>query len=292
VVVAYEATGLLRRCLTDLSGSAADVIVVDNAAPSSVAQLVRTEFPAMQLVEPGRNAGFGAGANTGAARSRGRWILFLNPDAWPVADAVDRLVDFAEREPRIGAVGPLLVDPDRRPQRSTIAPPLGAVRLALWAALPSLVSGAYATWRRTRPKARDTGVRENEFLIAAALLVRREAFERIGGFDEGFFMFGEDADLCFRLREAGWRVELCAAARFVHVGGGSTRSDPVGMYQELLRSWLRLIAKRQGLPTAERARRLLVAALALRGFVVREERDRAARVWLASTRASDLLSPP
>ena len=292
VVVTYKANGLLRRCLTEVGDSGAKLIVVDNAAPSPVAELVRTEFPPVQLVEPDRNDGFGAGANAGAARAGGRWILFLNPDAWPVGDAVERLVDCAERSRGIGAAGPLLVDFEGHPRRSAIAPPLGAAQLAVWTALPRLVSGGYTAWRRVRGQARDGGVRENEFLIAAALLVRREAFEEIGGFDESYFMFGEDADLCFRLREAGWRVDLCAAARFVHLGGGSTSSDPVRMSQELLRSWLRLIARRKGPRTAERARRLLIGTLRLRWLVRRDDEAKATAKWLASRRLKDLLASP
>jgi GT2 family glycosyltransferase len=114
------------------------------------------------------------------------------------------------------------------------------------------------------------------------VLLRRSAFEQVGGFDESFFMYGEDADLCARLRDAGWTVELCPGATFVHVGGGSSRGEGTRLRVELLRSWLRLIAKRDGIARAERARRWLRPALRLAG-----ERDAAA--WAASGPVGDLL---
>jgi N-acetylglucosaminyl-diphospho-decaprenol L-rhamnosyltransferase len=290
IVVSYNSAELLQRCLGAVAGLGREVIVVENGSANGSAELLRREFPNVELIEPGRNDGFGTGANIGIASASGRWVLLLNPDAWPQPGALEKLVEFAEREPRLGAVGPLLVDPEGRAQRSAIAPPLGAARLAAWAALPGAVSGAYGALRRGSGRVRHGGVLEHEFLVAAALLLRREAFEEIGGFDDDFFMYGEDADLCFRLREADWRVAYCPGAQFVHVGGGTTSSDAVGMYRELLRSWLRLIAKHKGVRAAERARRTLVPALRFRALTGGGESHRAAASWLASGAASDLLA--
>ena len=124
----------------------------------------------------------------------------------------------------------------------------------------------------------------------AVLLLRRDAFDAVGGFDEDFFMYGEDADLCERLRSAGWRVELYEAAEFVHVGGGSTGTRRERMDRELLRSWLRLIAKRDGLARARRARRWLIRALRIKA--VRDPAARATADWLTSRPLDDLLGGP
>ena len=132
-------------------------------------------------------------------------------------------------------------------------------------------------------------MRPGEFLQGAALLLRRDAFEQVGGFDESFFMYGEDADLCARLRAAGWSVGLRPDARFVHVGGGSMREDSERMQLELLRSWLRLIVKLKGLDEAERSRRWLVRALRVRSLPSRGTRARDVISWLASGQAGDLL---
>jgi N-acetylglucosaminyl-diphospho-decaprenol L-rhamnosyltransferase len=279
VIVAYQSGEFLRQCLAAAADCAGELVVVDNGSPHGETETICAAFSNVRLIELDRNEGFGSAGNAGVAATAGRWILLLNPDAWPTGNAVERLVRFAEEEPGLGAVGPLLFDPDGRPQRSTIRPPLSPAALALWAAFPRAVSRAYGVWRGP---ARHTP-REGEFLQASALLLRREAFEQVGGFDESFFMYGEDTDLCTRLRAADWGVAVCPDARFVHVGGGSVRDEGERMGIELLRSWLRLIAKHKSLPQAERARRWLLMALRLR------RREPTAAAWLASGRVADLL---
>jgi N-acetylglucosaminyl-diphospho-decaprenol L-rhamnosyltransferase len=282
VIVAYNSGALLRRCLLAVGSQHAEVVVVDNASPDGQTSRVCAEFRHVRLIERAHNDGFATAANASVAATEAPWVLVLNPDAWPVGDGVEALLGWAQRDSRIGAVGPLLVDEGGRPSRSTIRPPLSPAALALWAAAPARLSRGYGVWRQaTRHRDADR-VRAGEFLQGAALLLRREAFEGVGGFDESFFMYGEDADLCARKRAAGWTIELCSDATFVHVGGGSSRADVARMRIELLRSWLRLIAKRDGIARAERARRWLERSLRLTG-----ERDAAA--WAASGPVGDLL---
>ena len=292
VVVTYNSAEYLGRCLAAVGDDGAEVVVVDNASPDGGAELTRRDFPHVNVIEQRRNSGFGTAANVGVAATSNHWILLLNPDAWPMEDAVERLVEFAERQPRLGAAGPVLFNPEGGRERSTLKPPLSPAALAAWAAFPSAVSGVYGVWRRVTGRFRRTRVGDAEFLQGAALLVRAEAFAQVGGFDESFFMFGEDADLCARLREAGWSVALCPAARFVHVGSGSTRPESERMYRELLRSWLRLISKRKGLREAERARRWLLHALRLRALRSNEPGNRAAVSWLSAEPLDKLLDPP
>jgi len=279
VIVAYQSGDFLRQCLGAVSDRSGELVVVDNGSPEGETEALCAAFANVRLIRRERNDGFGSAANAGVAATSGQWILLLNPDAWPIDDAAERLVQFAEEEPHLAAAGPLLFDESGQPQRSTIRPPLSAASLALWAAFPRGISRAYDVVRGSARHA----PRGGEFLQAAALLLRREAFEQVGGFDESFFMYGEDADLCARLRDAGWRVAVCPEARFVHVGGASTRGEGERMAIELLRSWLRLIAKRKSLRQAERARRWLLVALRLR------RREPRAADWLASGRAADLL---
>jgi GT2 family glycosyltransferase len=292
VIVAYRSGDFIRRCLTALGADPGEVVVVDNGSPDGDAGVPLEEFPGVRVLPRSRNAGFGSAANAGVAATSGRWVLLLNPDAWPIDDGVERLLEFAEGRPGLGATGPLLFDAHGQPQRSTIRPPLSPAKLALWAAFPAATTRAYGIWRRATGVLRRGRVRPAEFLQGAVLLVRRDAFEWVGGFDESFFMYGEDADLCGRLRAAGWSVELCRSARFVHVGGGSAAADPEGMQLELLRSWLRLIAKLEGIAEAERARRWLLRAMRLRALALRGPRDRALASWLASGRAGELLGLP
>jgi GT2 family glycosyltransferase len=263
VIVAYNAGELLRRCLAAVGDGPHDVVVVDNASPDRQTAAVCADFRGVRLIERARNDGFAAGTNAGVAATDAPWVLLLNPDAWPLGDGIAALWRCAQRDERAGAVGPLLVDQAGRPSRSTIRPPLSPATLALWAAVPERVTRAYDLWRRATRRGRAAEVRPGEFLQASALLVRREAFDAIGGLDARFFMYAEDADLCERLRAAGWTLEICPEATFVHVGGGSSAGEAGRMRIELLRSWLSLIAKRDGRERAEQARRWLVRALRL-----------------------------
>jgi N-acetylglucosaminyl-diphospho-decaprenol L-rhamnosyltransferase len=291
VVVTYNSPELLRECLGAVD-SRAPVIVVDDASPAGEAEMVRREFPGVQLIAQPRNRGFGTAVNAGVAAATTPWVLVLNPDARPMADAVERLVEFASSRPRLGALGPVLPRCDDRPQRSTLRAPASPLALASWAALPGVASTGYEWLRKVRRTPRQERLRRGEFLQCSALLLRREAFVQVGGFDQAFFMYGEDADLCERLLAAGWNVDLCPTARFVHGGAGSTSADPDQMFRELLRSWLRLIAKRDGMARAERARRWLVPALRLRALWSREASPANAGDWLASATIDELLGIP
>ncbi|HEU0023986.1 MAG TPA: glycosyltransferase family 2 protein [Thermoleophilaceae bacterium] len=292
VVVTYNSTEYLSRCLASIVGEGIELVVVDNASPSGDAELTRREFPQARLIELPRNLGFARAANIGVAAATSSWVLLLNPDAWPLEDGVERLLQFGEQNPGIAAAGPALLDPGGRPERSTLRAPLSAASLAAWAAFPGALTAAYSAWRRLSAPIRGGGVRAGEFLQGAVLLLRAEAFAQVGGFDEDFFMFGEDADLCERLRSAGWRIGLCPAARFVHVGAGSTHAEAERIYSELLRSWLRLIAKHDGLRQAERARRWLVRGLRIRAARSRDAGPRAVADWLEGVPVADLLRGP
>lgn len=285
VIVSYNAGELLRRCLRAVGNGPHDVVVVDNASSEEQTAAVCADFAGVTLIQRGRNDGFGAAANEGIAATDAAWVLLLNPDAWPLAEGVDQLHGCAQRDARTGAIGPLLVDEAGRPSRSTIRAPLSPGSLALWAAVPDPVTRAYGLLRRTTSRGRGGDVRDGEFLQASALLLRREAFDSVGGFDTRFFMYGEDADLCQRLRAGGWTLALCPSATFVHVGGGSSGDQGTRMHTELLRSWLRLIDKRDGLARAERARRWLVRALRVTG-------QREAADWAGSNSIRELLSLP
>jgi N-acetylglucosaminyl-diphospho-decaprenol L-rhamnosyltransferase len=283
VIVTYNSGELLGRCLAAVGSRYAEVVVVDNASPDRQTARVCAEFGHVRLIERAHNGGFATAANAGIAATDAPWVLLLNPDAWPLGDGLQALLGRAQGDRRVGAVGPLLVDDRGRPSRSTIRPPLSPAALALWAALPDRVSRAYDLWRRATRRGAADRVRGGEFLQGAALLLRREAFDEVGGFDERFFMYGEDADLCARLRAAGWGVDLCPESTFVHVGGGSSRDEGERLRIELLRSWLRLIAKRDGIERAEQARRWLSRSLRLTG-------DRHVATWAASRPVPELLA--
>jgi N-acetylglucosaminyl-diphospho-decaprenol L-rhamnosyltransferase len=220
----------------------------------------------------------------------------MNADAWPLPNAIERLVEFAESEPHVGIVGPRLVNPDGTLQRSVRGFP------TLWRlATEYLFLRWLAPWSRALnafygSRFDHRSRREAEFLVGAVLLVRRQLLDEIGRFDTSFFMFNEEVDFCYRARAAGWSVVFWPGVEFVHVGGASTSRVGPGMYREQLRSHLRFFAKHHGVSQAERARRLLAVAMRVRAFVFgvlqKQERRRLsleAASWLRSADVRSLL---
>ena len=290
VVVTYNALPWIERCLESVR--AHETIVVDHGSTDGTLELVRRRFPQVRLIEEG-NTGLGAGSNTGMRAASGDYFLLLNSDAWSVGDGVERLAAFAEEHPEAAIVGPKLLNPDGSLQRSVRGFP------TLWR-----LSTEYFFLRKLGPRTRALNafyasrfrhdeVREAEFLMGACLLVRREAADTVGLFDEDFFMFSEETDWCYRFRQAGWKVLFFPGAEFVHVGGATTSQNWGPMYREQLRGHLRFLAKHQGPREAERARRLLLASMRIRGMLFQGDRGRTSREaarWLSSGRAQELLA--
>ncbi len=289
IVVTYNALPWLDRALESARGT--ELVVVDHGSTDGTLELVRDRFPEATLVEQG-NLGFGAGNNAGMRVASGRWYLLLNSDAWLEPGALDALIAFAEAHPGAAVVGPRLLNPDGTLQRSVRGFP------TVWR-----IATEYLFLRKLAPRSRllnafyaggfehDTA-REAEFLMGSVLLVRREAVEAVGGFDERYFMFSEETDWCYRFRQAGWQVWFFPGAEAVHVGGATTTQNWGPMFREQVRGHLRFLAEHRGDRQAERARRLMLVALAVRGRLFRGERGKAYRGaarWLASGSASALL---
>lgn len=222
VIVTWQSRDAVRRCLAALregSNEALDVVVVDNASTDGTVAAVRAAFPEVRVIEAGANLGFGAACNRGAAATSAPWLLFLNPDAEPRPGAIGTLVARAASEPRASAAGPLTRFPDGSPQLS-FGPDLtplsepGQRRL-----VRGVARRDPAVLREVTALVRQGG--DRDWVSGACLLVRRAAFDAVGGFDPGYFLYEEDADLCRRLREHGGRVLHVAEAEVVHAGGAS-----------------------------------------------------------------------
>jgi GT2 family glycosyltransferase len=287
VVVTFNGMPWVERCLESVRGR--ETIVVDHGSTDGTLELVRERFPEATLVEQA-NVGMGGGNNAGMRVARGDWFLLLNSDAWVVGDGLDALLRFGEARADAAVVGPRLRNPDGSLQRSVRGEP------TLWR-----LATEYLGIRKLAPRSRRLNafyagdfahdeVREVESLYGAALLVRREATDAVGLFDEAFFMFSEETDWLHRFRESGWKVLFCPDAEVVHVGGASHGGS---LSVENLRGILRYLAKHRGVAYAERARRLLGWSLRLRGLVFRGERGRRYRDgarFLGSGDVTTLLS--
>jgi N-acetylglucosaminyl-diphospho-decaprenol L-rhamnosyltransferase len=284
VVVTWNALPWLERCLESVRGR--DVVVVDHGSTDGTLELVRERYPDVRVIEQ-ENRGMGGGNNAGMRIARGRYFFLLNSDAWVVGDGLDALVAFADAHPEAAVVGPRLLNTDGTLQRSARGEP------TLWR-----LATEYLFIRRLAPRTRllnplyrgdfaHDRTEEVDWLFGAALLVRREAADAVGLFDEEFFMFSEEVDWLTRFRRAGWKVLFFPGAEVVHVGGASHGGR---LYVENLRGHLRYLAKHRGLKEAERGRRLLLWSLRLRALVLRRDEYRDGVKFLSSGDARSLLS--
>ena len=223
-----------------------ELVVVDNGSDQAVAARVAREQGA-QLVVPGRNLGYGAAANLGARGARQPWLVVANQDIVWHEGALDALLEAGETS-GAGAVGPTLLNADGTRYPSARAVPslrLGvghALLVRLWPGNPW--TRRYQAGADVAEDVRDDEPRAAGWLSGACLLLRREAFEALGGFDEGYFMFFEDVDLGERLGRAGWLNLHVPAARVTHVQGTSWKSRPAPMIRAHHASARRYLSRR------------------------------------------------
>jgi GT2 family glycosyltransferase len=248
VVVTFQSRETLGPCLDSLAKHAPspqEVVVVDNASRDGSAETARRRDPAPVVLANTSNVGFARACNQGARATTARHVLFLNPDARLTAGALEAMVARLESSSTIGVVGPLTREPDGTVQVST-GPDLtlGAERRQR-----RLVRGVRRRDPRAMVASAELHSREHEtdWVSGACLLARREALETVGGFDESFFLYEEDADLCRRLRGAGWRVVFTPAATIHHRLGQSMAHAPALSRTAYQRSHLLYYRKHNGL---------------------------------------------
>jgi GT2 family glycosyltransferase len=253
-IVNWNTRELVRGCLKsvfeNLDGLDAEVIVVDNGSFDGSPDMIRSEFPAVRLIEAGANLGFAKANNLAYKVASGKYFLLLNSDTVVLPGALSALVDFLDKHPEAGASASKLLNGDGTLQRScsTFPTPLTELFDALYLSKifpKSKLFGRYAMsyWDFD-------SVRAVDFAGGSCLMLRRESLEKIGLLDERFFMYSEETDLCFRLNAGGWKVYFVPEARVVHYGGQSAKLDVGRTSVELCRSKYRFMLKHYGLCSA------------------------------------------
>jgi len=243
VVVNYNAREPLLACVASLrAAGVGEVVVADNGSTDGSGQALAAADPGARFVPTGANLGYGAAANRGAAVSTGDLLLVCNPDVVVERDSVARLAAALDGDAGLALVAPLLSDrlgavypsPRRFP----------GIGVALGHAFVGLVAPGNRFTRRYRMLDDGRSVAgDAEWVSGACFLARRSAWEELGGFDEGYFMYAEDVDLCWRARRARWRVGFEPAARVTHVQGVSTDLVPYRMIVWHHRSLLRFFRR-------------------------------------------------
>lgn len=233
VIVSWNVASLLRRCLGSLAAAAPglslQVIVVDNASSDESVAMLRGEFPWVRLIANGANLGFARACNQGLGPATADRVLFLNPDTVVCPGALGVLLGFLADHPEAGMLGPSVWNEDGTFQTTAarVMPTAGrlvAIDVLRLHKLPLV--GAWLHKRLVSPYDRGT-IQEVQAISGAAMLVRRELLEKLGGFGECFIHCGEDMDLCFRVRRAGWKIYFVPGARVSHLQGRSARQAPV-----------------------------------------------------------------
>lgn len=243
-IVNWNTRDELRECLNCIfaqDGSISyEVIVVDNASPDHSSEMVRAEFgDRVRLIENDTNRGFGAAQNQAIAASKGRYVFFINPDCRMFRrDLLRRMVDYADANPDIGALGPKILNPDGTLQFSARRfPPMfaGIFRHTLLGRL--FPKNRFVRSYLMTDSPHDS-IMDVDWLSGSALMVRREMLDGVGGFDERFFMYCEDVDLCKRAHDAGWRVVYYPEVEVCHRIGAASDKNPIAMIKQHHRSML------------------------------------------------------
>jgi GT2 family glycosyltransferase len=229
VIVSYNTRQMTLDCLRTLKGEVAasgmtvEILVVDNGSMDGSAAAVRQAFPDVIVIENPRNAGFGAANNLAMQRAAGKYLLLLNSDAFLLPGALAAMVQLLDARVDVDVVGPRLLNRDGSLQVSCFPfpSPMRAWVENLWlsAALPNHeVVGDYRRWKHDSERVVD-------WVVGACMLVRRSTYERVGGFDERFFMYAEETDWQRRIRDTGQRILFTPAAEVTHLGGASGAAD-------------------------------------------------------------------
>ncbi|HEY6942329.1 glycosyltransferase family 2 protein [Dokdonella sp.] len=249
VVVAADSGPLLEECVASVLAADAvvELVLVDNASGDGSIERVlgaHADDARMRLLRNPANLGFGPACNRGAAVARGDVFVFLNPDCIAPRDLATRLRAALATDPRLGVLGVQVTDPHGAPARGNRRrePTLRRAMVTL-SGLSRLESRWPALQGVEAPAAEHDGLETVEAVSGACLVLPRAAFERVGGFDEGYFLHAEDLDLCRRVRDAGFRVAIDPRVRVAHAQGTSSRSRPLFVARHKHRSLWRYFTK-------------------------------------------------
>lgn len=253
IIVSWNVADFLRRCLESLREEAGragvpsfETVVVDNSSSDGTQEVVRASFPEVRLIANPDNRGFTVGNNQGIAASGGRYLLLLNPDCELMPGALRAMVEQMDKGPRVGVVGPQLLNTDGAHQSSRRRFPTLLTALVESTVLQDYFPHSRVLRRYYCQDLPEDGTQEVDWVVGACFMVRRQAIEEVGTLDEEFFMYSEEMDWCFRIKHAGWKVVYFPEARVVHHYAKSSSQDLPHQHIRFQTSKCRYFAKHHG----------------------------------------------
>ncbi len=268
-VISYETRDELRACLVALEKEAPhEVFVVDNASRDGSAEMVRCDFPWVSLIANDHNRGFGAAANQALVLATSDYVLLLNGDAAPDPGALRALANYLDEHPEAAVVGPRLVYPDGRLQPSCypFLTPLNV--LLVMSGLNGIIGSVPLLGSHHLPTSPHRVARRVPWVKGAALAVRRSVLRGLAGFDESYFLYAEEQDLCFRLATVGWQTHFAPVATISHVEGASSRGREAAVSEQIFRSLIHFYRRHYSRPRRVALRAVL--ALLMAGRITRD----------------------
>lgn len=272
VIVNWNTKDLLRGCLRSIYEETGNiqfkVFVVDNASRDGSCKMVKEEFPQIRLIENPENVGFARASNQAIEQAKGKYILLLNPDTIVLENALEKMVRFMKRYPKIGAIGCKILDQNKNIEFSCRSfPTLSTIffqSTLLSRILPrNKIIGKYllSYWGHN-------DIRDVDWVTGACLMFRKEVIKKVGLFDENMFMYGEDVDWCYRIKKAGYRVCYFPQSQIIHYKGGSSRGWSKKAFVETHRSLYKFFLKHYGRHKLIVLQFIIILGLNLRNILV------------------------
>jgi len=262
IVVNRNTADLLVKCLDHIFRSEfplePEAIVVDNGSTDDSVSRMKDRFPRVMMIEAGRNLGFAAANNRAVQKSSGEFLLLVNTDALLERGCAQSLLDLMKADPRVGMAGPQLLNPNGSPQTSYEAAPTLATEILNRSLLKRLFPSRFPGKGRALSEPEQV-----ETLIGAAMMIRRQALEQLGGFDEDYFFFLEETDLALRMRQAGWKVIHDPRARAVHLQGATAKTFQASARIEFYRSRYLFFRKHYGIGAMRLLKGVVIVNLTL-----------------------------
>lgn len=265
IIVNWNTKDLLIQCIYSIYSNpperSFEIIVVDNASHDKSQIAIRNHFPDIKLIENSQNKGFSYANNQGSHIAKGRLLLFLNSDTLISTNTLDEAIKFIDENPEIGCLGLKIVNPDGSFQASYAKFPTILSEVLLATGLARIITGKFAPSPKPIPGEKPKAV---DWISGAFMLIRKQAFFEVSGFNTDYFLYSEEVDLCWRLKEKGWKVYYLPSAQVIHYGGASTIQDKKKNYINLYQSKIQFFQINLGAETATAYKQLLLIIFYLR----------------------------